>query len=554
MREHDTYVLAGMDASPVAPDLAAIEVVGDRIGRTWSQADWRRAERPSRVMDLGGATVLPGIEDSHLHAYEYGRALTAVDVSADACPDLAALKDVLGRARPEGSGWIRGVGWDDTRLTGSGPNGQICASDLDDALPSVPAILSDVTGHQAVINSVALRLSGIDVATPNPSGGVIVRDESGRPTGLLRESAVALVNAAIPRLPAADKRSAIIAAQDRLLALGVTAVTDPGLGPGAATLMDGSGDLDAVAAYQSLAAALDLHLRVDVMLLFGGLGGTQAIDVAAGLDAWGPPQPMADGGHLGISQVKVFADGIPRSRTAWMSEPYDDCTHGHLTVAGDSDTDRVEELRSIVMAAASRGWQVGVHTTGDRASEEAVRAFVEQETRVRELRHYVIHGDYTPHASMRLMAANGVSLNANPGIRWMVGDGVAAIIGEERTAARQPLRTAWDLGVNVCSSSDAPVTPPDWRHIVAAAMTRAIRTDPGRTDGQRLSAREAILSMTGNAAWQSRAESWRGRVVTGAVADLAVLDCRVDWSDPWSITEAPVRATVVGGVLRHGAL
>lgn len=548
-------VLTGMQGSPLDPSLFAVAMRDGRIERTWTSTEWSMDPAgDGHIVDVDGACVLPGIDDSHLHGYEYGRSMTALDVSAARCGDLADVQEALRAASPEGTGWIRGVGWDDTRISGTGPGGRLSAADVDAGRSDVPVLLADVTGHQAVANSLALRLAGVTSATADPVGGVIVRDEHGQPTGLLLEAAVAVVNAVIPALPVAEKRAAILAAQASLLANGVTAFTDPGLGPGAATLMDGTGDLDAVAAYRALDDAGLLHVRVDVMLLYGGLGGTTADAVANGLDGWGAPDPMRAGGHLGVSQVKVFADGIPRSRTAWMTDPYDDCTHGHLTVAGSTDDERVAEVRAIVLEAARRGWQVGVHTTGDRATQTVVDAFVDQQTDAANRRHYIIHGDFVTVETLQRMADHGITLNSNPSIRWMVGDGVNPVIGAERNARRQPLRTAWDMGVNVCSSSDAPVAPPDWRVMVAAAATRAIRTDRARTDGQRLSLREALLSLTANAAWQGHAESWRGSLVPGMVADLVVMDGPVDWDDPWALPEIQVRATLTDGVVRHGSL
>lgn len=550
-----SLILTHIQGSPLDPTLYALAVGEGRIQRTWTEEEWvSDPASGGRVIDVEGACVLPGIDDSHLHGYEYGRALSALDVGATRCPDLTEVQQAIRGASAEGTGWIRGIGWDDTRLVGTGPGGRLCAADIDRGRSDVPVLLADVTGHQAVANSLALRLAGVTAATEDPAGGVIVRDDHGAPTGLLLESAVAAVNAAIPPLALGEKRAAILAAQSRLLANGVTAYTDPGLGPGADTLMDGTGDLDAVAAYRSLSDAGDLHVRVDVMLLFGGLGGTTASAVAEGLDSWGSPVRMRPGGHLGIAQVKVFADGIPRSRTAWMTDPYDDCTHGHLTVGGSTDDERVSEVRAIVREAARRGWQIGVHTTGDRATETLVNAFVDQSVDTRRLRHYIIHGDFVTAETLHRMAAEGITLNSNPSIRWMVGDGVNPVIGAERNSRRQPLRTAWDAGVNVCSSSDAPVAPPDWRVMVAAASTRAIRTDPSRTDGQRLSPREALTSLTANAAWQGHAESWRGALVPGMAADLVVMGGPVDWRDPWTLTEVPVRATLVSGEVRHGAL
>lgn len=544
--------LTNIDCRPWSPTTSALGISGGRVAAHWTDTDSVDAER---VVDCGGRTLLPGIEDSHLHGYEYGRSLTAVDVSFATTPDVQTLREVLSGARVEETGWIRGIGWDDTVLKGSGPGGTLTARDIDSACPDVPVILSDVTGHQALCNSRALeiaRLLGEDVA--DPEGGRFARYEDGTPSGLLYESTVARINAVIPALGVSAKRAAVLAAQNSLLSQGIVAFTDPGLGPGADTLMDGTGDLEAVRAYRELDDEDALKLRVDVMLLYGGLGGTTARDVSTGLDMFGPPEPMIAGGHLGISQVKVFADGIPRSRTAWMGDPYDDCTHGHLQVAGATDDERVDELHQILFEAASRGWQIGLHTIGDRAISTVIDGIERVKPLDESLRHYIIHGDFVLDDDLHRMHRHGITLNANPSIRWSVGGRVAPIVGERRNNQRQKLRTAWDIGVNVCSSSDAPVAPPDWRVMVAAAMTRAWRDDPLRTDQERLTAQEAVLSLTRNAAWQSGAESWRGSLAVGQVADFTLMDAKIDWSDPWMLPEIAVAATAIDGVIAYGGL
>ncbi len=500
-------------------------------------------------MDAAGATVLPGIDDSHLHGYEYGRSLTAHDLRD--CRSLAEFQHRLRDARPEANGWIRGIGWDAALIPGSGPDGLLCAADVDAVHPDVPVLLSDVTGHQALCNTTALRAAGVSGGTADPIGGRFLRDEGGAPTGLLLESAVGMLNDAMPRLSIAEQRAAILAAQQALLSQGVTAFTDPGLGPGARTLIDGTGDLNAVEAYRQLDVEGALRMRVNLMLLFGGLGGTRASDVADGLDAWGPPRRQGPHTHLDIAQVKVFADGVPRSRTAWLSEPYDDCTCGHLQVAGDTDDARVAELHAIIAAAISRGWQVGAHSIGDRAIGAYVDA-LEAAGAAADDRHYVIHGDLVTDADLGRMHRLGMILNSNPSIRWMVGRTVSPILGDRRNVERQPLRRAVDLGVAVASSSDAPIMAPDWRLIAATAMTRALRTDPGYTDDQRLTAREAMTSLTAVGAWQSHAEGWRGAIAPGLAADLVVLDGAVDWAEPWQLTDRSVGMTMVGGVVVHG--
>jgi predicted amidohydrolase YtcJ len=502
------------------------------------------------VIDAGNRTVLPGIDDSHLHGYEYGRSLTAHDMR-----DVRSLEEFqhrLAGAEPEPNGWIRGIGWNGNLFQGSGPSGTICAADLDVIFPSIPVILGDFSGHQAVCNSLALQIAGVGESTSDPSGGIFVRYEDGSPTGLVYEAAVGVINDAIPALTVAQQKQAILASQTNLLQHGVTAFTDPGLGPGARTLMDGTGDLGAVEAYRQLDASGELIIRANLMLLYGGLGGTTAKAVADGLDAWGAPARGGSLSHLDIAQVKVFADGVPRSRTAWVTEPYDDGCCGHLQVAGNTDEERVAELREIVRAAASRGWQIGAHSIGDRTITTFLDAIAESST-ARESRHYVIHGDFVTHDDLIRMSELGLALNANPGIRWMMGRIIVPILGERRSLARQPLRTAIDSGVRVCVSSDAPVTMPDWQVIIAAAMTRSLVNEPEYSDDQRLTAREAVEAMTSQAAWQSHAEKWRGNIAPGMAADFILMESQVDWDDPWSLTENSVTSTFVDGECVHGS-
>jgi len=503
------------------------------------------------AIDLGRRTVLPGLDDSHVHAYELGRSLTAVDLRGTT--SLVELNQRLSSAAPDANGWIRGHGWDGTVIRGTAPDGGPCAADIDEALRGIPALLGDITGHAGLCNTAALRLAGITAATVDPVGGSFPRDLHGAPTGVVLEAAVGVINDAIPDISAHERTEALLAAQDFLLTNGIISVTDPGLGPGARTLMDGTGDLSTIDAYRALEANGSLHLRVQVMLLFGGLGGTTAHDVVAGLDAWGPPVRAGREGLVSVAQLKVFADGIPRSRTAWLREPYDDCSHGHLQLGGSTDEERVANLNGIVTGAIARNWQVGAHAIGDLTISAYLDA-IEAAGESTSSRHYVIHGDLIdPHDYPRMVRMN-IGLNSNPSIRWTVGHRVSALIGDERNRNRQRLRTARDLGVTVCSASDAPVASPDWRLIMACAMTRKLSDDPDYRDAETLTPSEAIASMTSSAAWQSHEDTWRGSIRSGMCADLVVLDRCVDWREPWSLTEAHVSATMTRGHVVKGSL
>ena len=526
--------------NPLSPALSTIHGDGGRITAVTERSF---VDVDAETIDAYGASVFPGIDDSHCHAYLLGRSLLACDLLGSQSVQELGVR--LQGASPEASGWIRARGWDGTRISGSGPGGQLCAADLDQVWSERPVICYDQTGHQALCNSAALRAAAVDRNTPDPTGGVIVRDASGAPTGLLLEAAVANVNAVIPAVSEAEQRMAILTAQRELHRNGVTAITDPGLGPGAPTLMDGSGDLRAVAAYRALADGDELRLRTTIMLLFGGLGGTTAEAVASGLDTWGPPDVSQHECWVQVNQVKVFADGIPRSRTAWLSEPYDDCSCGHLQVSGFSDADKVQELHDIVAAAASRGWQTGAHSIGDRAISSYIDAVAA--TGTPELRHYVIHGDLVQRSDLDRMHRLSMGLNTNPSIRWQVGHRVDSLLGVQRNTGRQPLADAVAARVNLAFSSDSPVASPNWQLISAAAMSRNLSDDPHYTDRQVVDSTIAVHALTMAGAWQSRSESWRGQLAIGQVADLIVMDRAVSWEEPWSITEAKIARTIVGG-------
>ena len=508
----------------------------------------------SQVIDCEGATVIPGIEDSHLHGYMLGRQLSGANISPEHCADLAAIHRKLKEHASLNPGWVRGFGWVSGLIEGTGPKATLTYTELEGAQINEPIILTDFSGHQAWCNKKALDAAGITANTEDPTGGQIVRNSLGEPTGLLLESAVKLVTQVMPRPSRSELTNAVIRARDILLANGITSYTDPGLGPGAASLDDGTASLEVIDVYKQLAKDSELNMRIEVMLLFGGLGGTSLADVTTGLKEFGPPEIRSKGYQVTVSQLKVFADGIPRSRTSWMSEPYDTHTHGSLTLAGSNEKEQVETLNSIYAHATTQGWQVGIHATGDETIS-AIADAAEQNPAASKLRNYVIHADLVKSEDMIRLGNSGVCINVQPGIRRMVGRAVEPIIGRERTMRRLRLREMKEAGINLALSSDAPVTPADWRVIFASAVDRGFITEPDFDDGQGLSPLEAMHALTTTAAYQSHSEQWRGSMTPGKVADFVVLDRLVDWDgDPWQVTKAKPRAVFVGGKLVHGGI
>lgn len=532
-----------------------VAVRGRDILAVGSDAEMRALAGPgTRIVELGGRTVLPGINDSHLHGAAYGMTKPpfALDVGHPSVGSVADIAAVVGRAAhdtPEGD-WIIGLGWDPGYLAEclADPGRFPHRRDLDAVAPRHPVCLTDFSSHMVWVNSEALRRCGVDADTPAPPGGVIDHDPDGRPTGILREAAGRLVQAELPAPTRAQRRRAIQGVIRELHSRGITSYTEPGLGPGGAGSLFGGLSTDNWTAYADLAASGELQARVSVLLLPAPMGGS-ADDVRKGLAELRRPE-SADPRLLRAIGVKIFADGVPPNRTAWMNEPYPDGGHGALCVHGDTPALQVHELREMIRLGHEAGFQLGVHVTGDRAIDLVVDAFLAANTAAPrpDARHYVIHGDFISPAGLTKLAAHGYGANMNPAIKWTISDLMDEVVGPERSAYQWPVRSALDAGVRVCASSDAPITEPDWRQGVASMMLRESKAS-GRPSGpeQCVPLADALRAYTSTAAWQDFADDWKGTLEPGRAADLCVLDRPLLDLDPHEITQVQVDLTVFDG-------
>ncbi|MBV1940171.1 amidohydrolase [Streptomyces sp. BV286] len=553
-----TLILTGGQVLTVDPGFSVAEAVavsGREITAVGTDAEVRALAGPAtRVVELDGRTVLPGINDSHLHGAAYGMTKPpfAIDVGHPAVRSIADItRAVAGAVLFAAPGeWIIGLGWDTGYLAECLADARRFPHrrDLDEVAPDNPVCLTDFSSHMVWANSAALRACGIDADREAPPGGVIDRDHDGDPTGILREAAQGLLQAALPSPTVAQRRQAIRGVVDELHSRGITSYTEPGLGPGGTGTLFGGLSTDNWTAYAELVAAGELDARVSVLLLPAPMGGS-ADDVRKGLAELRSPE-SADPRLLRAIGVKIFADGVPPNRTAWMSEPYPEGGHGALCVHGDTPALQVDELREMIGVAHEAGFQLGVHVTGDRAIETVVDAFVAANAASPrpDARHYVIHGDFIGAESLAALAAHGYGVNMNPSIKWTISDLMDEVVGPERSAYQWPVRSAFEAGVSVCASSDAPITEPDWRQGVAAMLLRESKAS-GRRSGadQCVDLARALRAYTVNAARQDFAESWKGTVEVGKVADLCVLDRDLLATDPHDITGVEVDLTVFDG-------
>ncbi len=491
-------------------------------------------------VDLEGRSVIPGIVDSHNHVIAAGRMMQGV--MCFGCRNMDELKERVRQcAERLGPGeWVEGGGWIECQFEEyRAPT----RWDLDEAAPANPVVLRRLFG-MVVANSLALRMAGIDRHTPSPPGGRIDRHpETGEPTGILRDAAVALLARAMPRKSGPEAVSemerAIETALGEYLRWGITSVIDPGVTP------------LGMRAYQNLYMAGRLPLRVDMMPVWHGL---RPQDVGEELD-----QRIA---HLGIytgfgdrwlrvGALKMAIDGGLGTRTAWCSWPFKDGTRSQVPLRLE-----VGRLEEHLRRALEAGWSVGIHTCGDRAQDAACSAFrralegaaFDQQ----RSRHNIIHGYFPTDSSLKIMADCGLAVSLQPGFIWVEGDLYFDIAPEEKLRDFKPIRRYLEAGVVVAANSD--MTSAHYNPFLGmyAAVTR--RTARGRVVGgaHALSIREALPLFTLNGAYLSGEEGIKGSLEPGKLADLAVLAGELDCPAE-ELLAMRVDLTVIEGRVVHDA-
>ncbi|MBX3099185.1 MAG: amidohydrolase family protein [Salinibacterium sp.] len=339
----------------------------------------------------------------------------------------------------------------------------------------------------------------------------------------------------------AERRAAILRAGDIAASLGITSYTEPGLGPGEDDGATGACGSDVLEQYRALAAEGLLRARVTVLMLFGELDGPSTIDdFERGIHDLADDDP--DSEWFRIGGIKVFADGIPPMRSAWIHGHYLDGTHGTLLVEGIDESDRAENMRAMITLAHELGYQVGVHATGDKSIDAVVE--IVESLDGSDLRHYIIHGDLVGRSTLDRMAALGIGLNTQAGIAPATSAMLAATLGPQVALNAWPIPDALAAGIPLCLSSDAPVLTPDWRIGIAAAAAWA---GEGSLGDPRQTMLTLLKTYTVNPAWQDRAESWKGTLTVGKVADLCVLARNPLEVTPAELPGVTVDVTVAGG-------
>jgi predicted amidohydrolase YtcJ len=526
---------------PARPRATAVAITGGRIEKLAASPAEIQAVGPARVVDLRGATVLPGFHDAHNHMASFGRSLAEVDLSSPPIGSLDELYAAIARrAEVTAPGdWVMGSGYDQNKI-GAHPDRDA----LDRAAPGRRVWLRHTSGHMCVVNSPVLAALGIDATAPDVAGGRVATDADGRPNGLLEERAQALVGELVFPFPVAELADAIDRAGAQYLAEGITSGTEAGIGGG----WIGHSPVE-LAAYQTARDQGRLRVRVELMIasdVLHGLGAHPDDGLELGLDL-GIRTGFGDG-WLRVGAMKIFADGSLVGRTAAMHEEYAGPGAGRGYLQADA-----AELQATIIAAHRSGWQVATHAIGDLAIDVALDAYARALAQFprRDPRHRIEHFAVVQPRQVARAAELGVIAVPQGRFASELGDGMLAAVGPARYDWLYRQRSLLEAGMVLPGSSDRPVVTGAPLLGVHDMVNRRTATGAPFNPGEAITAQQALYAYTFGSAYASRQEHIKGSIAPGKLADLVVLSEDPTAVSPDRISGLQVLATLVDGQFRH---
>lgn len=516
------------------------EAVAVRAGRIIAVGSNRDVTRVmgsgTEVVELEGRMLCAGFQDAHVHPKSGGAAMSHCDL-LDIDDLESALVDIRSwAAEHPDEPWVRGRGWKFAWF----PRGCPSAELLDELVPHRPAYFEVADGHAGWANTKALTLAGVTATTPDPADGRIERLADGRLQGTLHEGAMQLVERALPPETPADVEQAVLAGQEHLFSLGITAWQDAWVGP------------ELHHAYVRLAAEGRLRATVRGAMWWDRSLGIEQVDAFI-------ERRRDSSDRYQAGAVKLMLDGVCENFTAAMLTPYLD-DHGRPT--GNCGIDMIDRttLPRIVAEVVRHGFQPHFHAIGDaavRSALDAVEAAWVQHGRA-NVRPHVAHIQVIDPADVPRFRMLGVAANAQP--LWAhnepaMVDLTIPYIGPQRSVLQYPFGDLLRSGATLAMGSDWPVSTPDVMAQVHVATTRcgpgASGSDPFLPE-QRVTLADALVAFTAGSTHINHLDD-RGTIDVGKVADLVVLDRNpFEERDVW---RTKVDRTVVGGetVYRRGS-
>lgn len=497
----------------------------------------KQAGAGTKVIDLQGKAVLPGFHDMHVHPLYAGLSASRCSIAQGA--SLAEFKKGVAAciAKSTRDHWIIGGQWDASAL-GRAPTSAM----LDAISPNNPVLLDDTSGHSALANKRALEAAGITRETRDPEGGIIERDSAGRPTGVLRESAIELVRKHVPTATEQEVRAALEWSLQKMLSYGITSFVEASVGFAA-------GFEQELAAYAALADA-------------GGLKQTARLCLT-----WAPGDPNIEAmiasrnrysrDRLSLDCIKIFLDGVPTdSHTAAMLEPYAGTVSGREDEASRKGMLLVKQ--DVLDEAVTRFDRMGLTVKFHAAGDAAVRAGLNAVEAARKANgfsgqmHDVGHCTFVSKEDLPRARAIGATFEASPYL-WApspINDDITSAVGQPRIDRVWPVREMIDAGARVIPGSDWSVVPSVNPWIaVEMLVTREPAGGGARSFGkaEAITLGEAIDLFTINSARHMGRVDQVGRIETGMVADLVVLDRDPFTAPAKALHEITVAMTLIEG-------
>ena len=507
------------------PMVSAFAVRNGRILFAGSEREVRSLAGPkTRVLNVGGATVIPGMVDAHAHLVGLGNSLANVNLAGSSTLEEAIARTVARGKDAKPGEWIFGRGWDQNLW----PDKQFPTHEaLTRAFPNNPVVLTRIDGHALLANAMAMRAAKVTSSTPDPSGGRILRSSDKSPSGVFVDNAQGLIDRAEPSATREQTTKAVLSAVAETNRWGLIGIHDAGE------------PQSVIDIYESLAQQGKFNLRNYVLV-----SGDSA-DIMH-YTAIGPRSALYDG-HIWVRSIKLYADGALGSRGAALLAPYsDDAGNTGLLVTPPSDLERVAEL------ALRKGFQVGVHAIGDRGNRVVLDAYEAALKAVPTANHRfrIEHAQVISPSDIPRFAALGVipSMQAShqtSDMRW-----AESRVGPGRIKGAYAWRSLLNTGVIIPDGSDFPVEEVNPLISFHSAVSRQDATNwpqGGWYPEQVMTRAEALKAMTLWPAYAGFQESIMGSIAPGKYADFVVLDRDIMTVPATEILQTRVMSTWIGG-------
>lgn len=480
----------------------------------------------TEIIDLNGKTLMPAFVDAHSHITAFANTLRLVPLNeAQSIQDVIKRLQAFKKTKKLVSGeWIIGFGYDQNNFLGKHI---LTKNDLDQVSTVNPIIISHASGHMGVVNSLGLQKLNINKETPNPDGGRIGRiKESDEPNGYLEENAFIHNSSKIPQ-PSQEKMLQLLdEAQNIYFSYGITTAQDG--------MVNNNED-------QLLKAMSDQkRLRIDVV---GYIDLKNSKDIIQDRKAYIGQYVN----HYKIGGYKIFLDGSPQGRTAWLSKPYENATDNYCGYPVYKDS----EVEQFIETALNEEMQLLAHCNGDAAAEQLITCFekkLKEHSSIKDIRPVMIHAQTVRYDQLDKMKKIHMipSFFINHTYYW--GDVHIQNLGLERAERISPVQTTIKKGITYTLHQDTPVVPPDMFHSIWCAVNRITKKGITLGKNEKISPLDAIKGVTQNSAYQYFEENEKGSIKEGKQANFIIIDSNPLTIEPMKIKDIQVLETIKNGI------